>query len=228
MSIYVLRKASSDGAVALARAIGGIKVRKLPRRLIRQDIIICWGSSVEDAPCRVLNGAPLRNKLTDARILHSAGIPTIEVSTVPIEGYVGRTIDHTGGLDLLNPPARPDFWVKRELLVKEYRVHSFNGVSARAGIKIPRSGFSTPHDWVRSWDGGWRISYDGKSVKQRHRDLAHSAIAALGLQFGAVDIGQRKDKSLVVLEVNRAPGLEAGTIDVYADAFRKWRDNADQ
>jgi hypothetical protein len=38
-----------------------------------------------------------------------------------------------------------------------------------------------------------------------------------------VDIGVRADGSLLVLEVNRAPGLEGGTITRYADAIRKWQ-----
>ena len=66
------------------------------------------------------------------------------------------------------------------------------------------------------------ISYDGEVVKQRHRDIAHQAIQALGLQFGAVDIGERADGSLLVLEVNRAAGVEGGTVEAYARAVRRW------
>ena len=33
---------------------------------------------------------------------------------------------------------------------------------------------------------------------------------------------ERADGSLLVLEVNRAPGLEGGTIDAYTDAIRQW------
>lgn len=231
--IYVLRPTASNGARALAEALKGKKVSRIPRRLTKQDLLICWGATAIGFPCQVLNGAvPLRSKLTDARILRDAKVPTIELSDRPQAGYVGRLVDHVGGNDLLKPPKNPDFWVKQEVFVKEFRVHSFKGVSIRAGIKAPRDGFILPpdgvlqpgflHPWVRSWDGGWRILYDGVSVKQRHRDVAHAAIAALGLDFGAVDIGQRKDKSLVVLEVNRAPGIEGGSIGAYAKAIQGW------
>ena len=141
---------------------------------------------------------------------------------VPAANWVPRLFNHTGGADLLTPPATPEFFVKKEEFVNEYRVHSFLGKSLRAGKKAPREDFRNPHAWVRSWDGGWRIVYDGVTVKQRHRDIAHQAVAALGLQFGAVDIGERRDNSLAVLEVNRAPGLEGGTVDAYVRAIQQW------
>lgn len=137
--------------------------------------------------------------------------------------WVGRDNDHTGGIDLLNPTAAPDYWVRKETLTNEFRIHSFLGRSIRAGKKAHRENFTgTRSAWVRSWDGGWRIVYDGVSANQAQRDLAHRAVAALGLQFGAVDIGQKADGTLIVLEVNRAPGLEGGTITSYRDAVRHW------
>lgn len=144
--------------------------------------------------------------------------------------WIGRDLNHVGGSDLLTPVANPGYWVRRENLVREFRVHSFRGRSLRAGIKAPRTDFAwtrrnaQPHPWVRAWDGGWRISYDGVSSTQAHRDIAHRAVVALGLDFGAVDIGERADGSLIVLEVNRAPGLEGGTVDAYARAIQSWVD----
>jgi hypothetical protein len=226
MAIYIYRKAASEGAVALAKAIGGIKTGRLPKQLLKQDIVICWGSTLQGVPCKVLNGAVLRSKLSDAKILRDAGVPTIEVSQDPKkgeDGWLPRIANHTGGLDLLHPPRVADFWVKKLDISREFRVHSFAGRSIRAGVKVTRKGFANPHPWIRSWDGGWRISYDGTSVKQKHRDVAHAAIKALGLDFGAVDIGECKGGALVVLEVNRAPGLEGGTIEAYVEAIKRWR-----
>lgn len=140
----------------------------------------------------------------------------------PLAEWVGRMNAHIGGDDLLNPPARPDFYVKKENLVNEYRVHSFRGQSIRAGVKVHREEVPNPHGWVRSWDGGWRISYADGAVRQAQRDIAHRAVAALGLDFGAVDIGERADHTLMVLEVNRAPGAEGGTPMKYAEAISRY------
>jgi hypothetical protein len=150
--------------------------------------------------------------------------------------WLGRLRNHVGGGDLLNPPAQPDYWVRKERLVREFRVHSFEGQSIRAGVKKHREGGDWdgsqgwrdsngnlgPHPWIRSHEAGWRISYDGVTITRAHRDLAHAAVQALGLSFGAVDLGERVDGSLMVLEVNRAPGLEGGTVTAYSQAIQRW------
>lgn len=138
------------------------------------------------------------------------------------ETWLGRLNSHISGDDLLNPPARPDFYVRKETLVNEYRIHSFRGQSIRGGIRRPQDAPSVAHPWIRSMTAGWRISYDGESITDAIRAIAHRAVAALGLQFGAVDIGQRADGSLIVLECNRAPGLDGGTITAYANAIERW------
>lgn len=136
--------------------------------------------------------------------------------------WLPRLRNHVGGNDLLNPPARPEFYVKKLDLTRELRVHSFLGRSIRAGVKAPREGFVNPHPWIRSWDAGYAIRYDGVTATQRHRDIAHQACQALGLDFGAVDVAEQANGELVVLEVNRAPGLEGGTTTRYAGAIQRW------
>jgi glutathione synthase/RimK-type ligase-like ATP-grasp enzyme len=78
------------------------------------------------------------------------------------------------------------------------------------------------HEWIRSFDSGWRIQYDEYKSNKATRALAAQACDALGLQFGAVDIGRRADGSYLVLEVNRAPGIEGGTVERYATAIAGW------
>lgn len=135
--------------------------------------------------------------------------------------WVGRMNDHIGGNDLLNPPSRPDFYTLKVRLDREVRIHSFLGRSIRAGVKVPREGV-TPHPWIRSFDGGWRIQYDGFESTEEMRKLAAAACKALGLDFGAVDMGIKPDGGLIVLEVNRAPGLEGGSVEAYAKALARW------
>lgn len=309
--IYVFREAASDGARQLADALNGRRARNEDRMRLRNgDFVIAWGEEYQPpAGVRVLNGAPIRNKFTDAEVLTRAGVPTIQVSrtrptlrqaappadpavaalrafdeladdfaetaedilrganpTVPrtqpfLDGlnqlsqglnaliqaarqpapvappaqadgqWIGRQNNHTGGRDLLTPTQAPDYYARKEEFVAEYRIHTFLGRSIRAGKKDLRDGYSlngangtrTASSWVRSWDGGWRIKYDGESAKQKHRVLANQAVRALGLDFGAVDIGERADGSLVVLEVNRAPGIEGTTITAYVNAIQKWQ-----
>jgi hypothetical protein len=136
--------------------------------------------------------------------------------------WLPRSNSHVGGNDLLRSPASPDYFSKKEDIVEEYRIHSFAGKSIRAGKKVPREGFQNPHAWVRSFDGGWRIVYDNYESSGEQRDLAKRACTALGLDFGAVDLGKRRDGALLVLEVNRAPGLEGGTVTSYVQAIQKW------
>lgn len=141
----------------------------------------------------------------------------------PSSEWLGRSYRHVGGADLLAPPQAPDYFSKKEDIVEEFRIHSFLGKSIKAGVKVPRDG-ATPHAWIRSLDGGWRIRYDGFESRKDMREVAHAAVKALSLDFGAVDLGRKADGSMIVLEVNRAPGLGDGTINTYSKAIRAWRD----
>lgn len=138
------------------------------------------------------------------------------------ETWVGRVNDHIGGTDLLTPPPAPDYFVKRVKIVEEYRLHMFKGKSIRAGVKKLRDGFvvgRNASEWIRSYDGGWRIVYDGFESRKAMRELAAKAVETLGLDFGAVDLGKLEDGTFIVLEVNRAPGLEGGTVNAYVNAI---------
>lgn len=146
--------------------------------------------------------------------------------------WLARANNHVGGNDLLRPTTNPSYYAKKETLTEEIRIHSFLGKSIRAGKKVIRDGFVAPggaitggqqaHPWIRSYEGGWRIQYDGYSSKRAQRELAHAAVRALGLDFGAVDLGKKADGTWIVLEVNRAPGQEGNTIETYARSIESW------
>lgn len=143
---------------------------------------------------------------------------------VPAENWLPRRNNHVGGNDLLQGNiADPAFYSKRENVVEEYRLHMFKGKSIRAGRKVadPQR-VARPHEWIRSFDAGWTIRYDGFESTRAMRDLGAAALTALGLDFGAVDIGRRADGSFLVFEVNRAPGMEGGTLEAYAKAIINW------
>lgn len=143
--------------------------------------------------------------------------------------WLPRRNNHIGGTDLLHPPAQPDYYSKKEDIVDEYRLHMFKGKSIRAGRKVqrpnrPNGGAS--HPWIRSFDAGWIIAYADFASTKVMRQIAQAAIDALGLDFGAVDIGKRADGTLIVLEVNRAPGVEGGTSEAYARKIIAWSQGA--
>lgn len=146
---------------------------------------------------------------------------------VPAQTWLPRKNNHVGGNDLLADTLNaPDFYSKKENITEEYRLHMFLGKSIRAGKKIQRptrpDGRTAPHQWIRSFDAGWVIDYTGFESTKEMRELAASALTALGLDFGAVDIGRKSDGTLIVLEVNRAPGVEGGTVEAYAKKIIAW------
>lgn len=140
--------------------------------------------------------------------------------------WLPRRSNHVGGSDLLKPPVVPDYYSKKENIVEEYRLHMFLGKSIRAGKKEQQAtrpdGHTPAHGWIRSFDAGWKINYAGFKSNEAMRSLAASALKALKLDFGAVDLGKLADGSYIVLEVNRAPGVEGGTSATYAKKIIAW------
>lgn len=212
------------------------------------DIIVNWGAGLPTLDdVRVLNGTErVLNKYDAWVTLVQAGLPSVRIykkNEVSVQsarqrGFLPRTFHHIGGNDLLNMNhEQADMWVLKESLTAEYRIHSFAGKSIRAGQKVVRDGFrpvteqewhpnaGLAHPWIRSFDGGWRINYDGFASTPAMRGLASRAVKALGLTFGAVDLGLRSDGDLIVLEVNTAPGIEGNSIPAYVKAITKWIEN---
>jgi len=206
------------------------KVTRL-RRLRPGDGYVAWGSVAEvDGPS--LNHVYPGNKLRDVGVLEEHGVPTISVcrdrDCLEPPRHIVRALDHHGGNDLLNPGSfHPAYTVHMEPIAREYRVHVWRGdegyVSIRAGVKVPTGPDS--HPWIRAHAAGWVLDYGGEcqaTFRDKHRSVAKAACEALNLDFGAVDVAEREDGSVLVLEVNRAPGLEGRTVEVYADRVASW------
>lgn len=108
---------------------------------------------------------------------------------------------------------------------EEYRVH----VSARFGVvdvqeKRKKNGAENTeaNKYVRSHDNGWVFCRDGVNAPTSVKEAAEQAVNALGLDFGAVDIGYHPDVGIAVYEVNTAPGIEGQTLHNYAGVFRRY------
>ena len=92
---------------------------------------------------------------------------------------------------------------------REYRVHIFQGKSVRLSEKA----YLDPDDK--------KLGYT--TAKPQHevehvREAAKQAVAAVGLDFGAVDV-LANDEECWVLEVNAAPGLGGSMPRLYAELF---------
>ena len=117
--------------------------------------------------------------------------------------------------DLVSAPLYTQY-VKK---LKEFRCHVAFGNVIDIQEKRRRSEASTPADnRIRNAHTGW-VYCRGEIIEPTGiREIAVSAIAALGLDFGAVDViyNQKKDQCLV-LEVNTACGLEGTTLTNYVN-----------
>lgn len=241
--IVIVREKPSRSAVLLAEELRGrgINAVKLSRRsLIREDDKVVWWG-----------GETRLDKLEELQALKDADVPTVDFALPGEERtdgvWLARSKYHTQGLDLSNPPRRPDYWVRKENIESELRVHIWRGLSIRAGVKVRTdSGGEADGSWIRAHRLGWSLSYVG--TRPPVRDLARRAVAAVGSDFAAVDIAyclvgeqpstgdedqepsgsadllpeswlgvDRVQKVAKVLEVNRAPGLDERTVVKYAD-----------
>lgn len=238
MTVHIWCPRASDSAVAIRNALRdrGIEAHKSfsdiennPRRLQRflrrvrrGDLWINYGAPMSGiqtpwmGTVNMLNDVPFLNKKSQLLKLREKSVPTLEVSNTPREGYIGRSANHQGGHDLITNTGR-DYYTRKMTFTREVRIHIFKGKSIHAGLKIAQP---NAHPWIRSYDTGWRISYaHARDIADSRRELAKQAMEALGLDFGAVDIGVIKGDNALVLEVNTAPGIEGETLEAYVDKF---------
>lgn len=251
MRIRVLPyKQGSKSAKTLATALGG-RVLKLEGSRFRPrsgDVVINWGSSVDlprlfgftkiNTPEKI---SVASNKLSFFHAMQEAEpeiIPPFweDKGEIPADAYpiVCRTVltGHSGqGIviannaeELVSAPLYVKYIKKRD----EYRVHvgSPNKIIA---VQRKARRRDTPDDevnWmIRNHDNGFVFVRKNVSAPECVRNVALRALAATGLDFGAVDVvyHEREDRAYV-LEVNTAPGLEGSTVDDYVKFFREVTD----
>lgn len=107
----------------------------------------------------------------------------------------------------------------------EYRVHVFNGQVIDVQQKKRRQGDRPEglESKIRSYGNGWVFAREGVTPPQSVLQQALGAVESLGLAFSAVDIGWNEHyQQATVYECNTAPGLEGTSINLYADAIRKY------
>lgn len=228
-------KQGSASAKALAAALGGKVLKHVgskykPRR---GDVVINWGSgNVPDfRPATTLN-ADVTNaqcKLAAFKALSRAGVRVPAFVETKAEAadlnfpVVCRTKlrGHSGdGIviaeepkDLVNAPLYTQYVKKKD----EYRVHVFRDRSFFIQRKARKLDVEDPNWRIRNLAGGFVfVAVEERDTPRDVLDNAVRSIAALGLDFGGVDVmWNEKEQQAYVLEVNTACGLEERTAECY-------------
>lgn len=244
MKIYPY-KAGSASAKALAEALG-IKRLKHEGPATKPEMVINWGSS---NITRVINGAMLNqpryvanasNKLTTLKLFKEAGVACPEwsealydpvswlaagdkvVARMVLNGHSGEGIVIVDNLDDLPPAPLYTKYIKKD---QEYRIHVAGGQVIFQQRKARKKEVPDEEvNWqVRNLAGGFIFANDGVNAPDNVCANAIAAVAALGLDFGAVDIVTTKKGEAYALEVNTACGLAGKTIDAYVKYFQTYQ-----
>jgi hypothetical protein len=102
----------------------------------------------------------------------------------------------------------------------EYRVHVLGGSAIDVQQKRKKKGVEERDTRIRNLHNGYVYCRDGIVLPEGAADLAVRAVAALGYEYGAVDlIYNEKRNQCYVLEVNSRPGLMGSTLENYANAL---------
>jgi RimK-like ATP-grasp domain len=103
---------------------------------------------------------------------------------------------------------------------REFRVHVMEGTVIDAVEKVQRDPDTQADIYIRSNKRGWKFIRK-VIIPQDVLDQAIKAVKALGLDFGAVDIGYKTiENKAYVFEVNTACGLQNTTLDKYIQGFK--------
>lgn len=205
--------------------------------------IIDYGNRFPFAQLNILNwpakvGAA-SNKLTAFRLMQEAGVSIPEFTTDRETAgnwindgvtVVARSkLQGHSGDGIIICSLENSEWPRVPLYVKyikkkhEYRVHVFNGEVIDIQQKRKKQEVANEEvDYqVRNHANGWVYCRDNLNPPPSVLSDATSAVAALGLDFGAVDIIWNEHQSTsYVLEVNTAPGLEGTTLTKYVEAIK--------
>lgn len=202
------------------------------------EVVIRWGSQRRVRQGRrVINVrsalAVASDKFRTLEALAEAGIGVPEFTLERWRAVGWSQAGHTvlgrtrhgragNGIHVYGPGVAPEFG--HELYTKlipasnEYRVHVVGGEVIRCQQKQLTAGVAP--GVIRSHESGYVfVGLQSFRLHQRRYDAAIEAVAALGLDFGAVDLLIGEDGETYVLEVNTAPGCSPMTLNAYATAL---------
>lgn len=160
------------------------------------------------------------NKYQELVRLDEEGVRTVLFSqdARDLDGMIfGRKLHHTRGTDIVIFEGKPlrlrDYYTQQVPKQNEFRVWAFRNKALATyekkldyPQKYGRNGRSKE---VWNWHNGFAYQFvRPEAVQDKLKQLAVDAVAALGLDFGAVDIILGADRWYYVLEVNTAPGVQ--------------------
>lgn len=245
-------KKASGSAKALARSAGVLRLnQRTSFRPRPRDLIVNWGShTYPNSEFNIVGTAPryvnrpeavykARNKLLTFRAFAEHDVPTVEWTeektladdwwagghivmvrnTLVGQGGSGILVCAPGGLAPIQAPLYTKYFKKR----REFRLHIWNGGLLDLQEKKKRRNTDVNYH-IRNYDGGWVFTREGVACPQAVTDACVKAVAALGLDFGAVDVGWNEHyQKAAVFEVNTAPGIEGTTLERYASKIKELR-----
>lgn len=148
------------------------------------------------------------------------------VSRTVLRGHSGEGIVIT---DINEVPPQAPLYVAYKKKRHEFRVHVFDGMIIDIQQKKMERGVEGIENRakIRNRANGWVFCRDDLDLEAHQyqiiSELARSAVAALSLDFGAVDIIYNQRENLFyALEVNTAPGLEGQTLYNYVEAVQNF------
>jgi len=212
----------------------------------RSTHLIRWGNrmSIRFNPIKTLNKKEaLDNSSNKRRALEL--LTQANIKTAPLtdrfggELLVARKDSHQQGKDFYLVASQNDFELAQHLgcthytkfipCDREMRIHIFRGEII--GIAEKRMSDRCTSLTIRNFGNGWNFKYVD-SCDENIKQISKDAVAALGLEFGAVDIMRSVNGNIYVLEVNSAPALvverDGGAIermpifDKYILKMREW------
>ena len=237
-------KMASASSKALANALNVKRVRPTYDAR-RRDVIINWGNS---RPSAILHAehdlnkhsaiSIACNKLKTFNKLNGLGFEYIPDYTIHKEEatdwlqmgdkvYCRTTLTGHSGSGIIIASTRDEL-VDAPLYTQatkhkyEFRVHVFKGEVIDVQQKKKRLGYESASSGIRNHANGFIYARADISIPECILSASINAVATLGLDFGAVDIGYReRDNKAFLFEVNTAPGLVGTTLDKYVQAFTK-------
>lgn len=201
--------------------------------------LVSFGVQLSTSRPSLNSHAGATNKLQQLELLSQSGIPVPKFSvwSAPSLPALARKRYHYGGKDIMpvfqqeevswRKAAGADFFVEFIPTASEYRVWVFRRSHLATYVKEMKR----PEKYRRigrNYKNGFAFNLvQSELVPRGAVDMAIQSVAALGLDFGAVDILKGTDGNFYVLEVNTAPGVEGSLrqgIRALASKIARWEE----